>query len=269
MSIIYQNGIGDTLGDSLSTCKPLYTSGSIWYVGTGGVDAATPAGQNREKPLATLTQAIANAADFDTIVLLSGYTATFAATLTITKILTFVGSGSSGGLPTVKLTPNLVTQLFSITTSLVQLRNIWIAPNLQASASPRVSVTGAYFRMNGCYFECGANDQNAGLTLAAGADAARVSNTTFISTAVATTAQPESGMKTTAALTSLELENVVFNGGQFGFANYRAFDASFAAITGLRATGISQLLGADVKIHAATSGYWNTQLAQGGSRLDW
>lgn len=269
MSIVYQNGLGDTLGDTLATCKPLYTSGNVWYVGTGGTDAASPAGQNREKPLATLTQAYTNAADGDIIEMLPGYTATLATTITIAKVLTFVGAGSSGGLPSVKLTPNTASNLFAVNTALVALRNIWIAPSLVNGGAPRIAVAGASFRMLGCYVECGSHDIFAAVNLGAGSDGARIADTTFISTATASNAQPESALKVTNALTLLELENVVFNGGAFGFSNYRAFDASAAAVTGLHAVGISQLLGADVKLNAATTGFWNTQLATGGARLDW
>lgn len=270
MSIIYQNGLGDTQGDALATCRPLYSSGNVWYVNSaGGVDATTPAGQNREKPLATLAQAVTNAASGDIIELMSGHAETITSGVSVSKQLTIVGGGSLNGQPTVRLTPNTTGNLLICGATNCQLRNIWFPSNLQASTVARVAVVAQNFRMHGCYFECGANDQAAGLSLDNTTAAARISNTTFISTATSATAQPESGLKTTVAITDLELDGVVFSGGAFGFSNYRAFDGSAFAITRLYAINISQLLGADVKLHASTTGRWNTQTCTGGARLDW
>lgn len=271
MSIIYQNGLGDTLGDILAVCRPLYSTGNVWYVNSaGGVDAASPAGQNREKPLATWAQAVTNAAAGDIIELMSGHTETFVAQLAISKALTVVGGGSSGGRPTVKINFNdAATSAIAITVANVELRNIWFTASLQNRAAARISVSGAQFRMIGCYTECGAFDIFTALSLNAGADSARVVNSTFVSIATVVTAQPESAVKLPSAVADLELDGLVLSGGTVGFSNYRAFDASAAAITRLRAVNVSLLLGADLKLNAASTGYLNTQTVTGGSRVDW
>lgn len=272
MSIIYGNGIGDTLGDQLATCRPLYTSGSVWYVSSAiGVDAGSPAGKNREKPLATLAQAITNAADNDIISLLSGHTETTTAGYTVNKKLTIVGSGSSGGKPTVKLNMNLVAgTLMTVSATNVELRNIWF-PTSASVNSNRIVVSAALFRMKGCYVECGPND-NHGVSLAAGADSARFVNSTFISVATSITLQALGGLQLAATVNDLELDGMVFSSGTVGFSNggvSYAFNSNGATINRLKAENVSLLLGADVNLSGVgTSGFFNSQLVTGGSRVD-
>ena len=70
----YPNGLDPDGGNELLTGKPLITSGDVWYVhATEGTDGSGAAGQNRSKPLATLAQAISNAAHEDIIVLKEGH----------------------------------------------------------------------------------------------------------------------------------------------------------------------------------------------------
>lgn len=268
MSIIYQNGLGDTLGDSLATARPLYSTGNVWYVLNGGTNGASPAGQNREKPLATLAQAITNAADGDIIELLTGHTETLVGTLAITKKLTIVGGGLSGGLPTVKIGFNIggATTGLDVSGANVELRNIWFQASLQASTGYRVRSSAALFKMRGCYVECDRFDNQAAVFLFG--DQARLENTTFISTAASVTAQPYLALLTDV-IADLELDGVTFSAGTVGFANYRAWDGSAAAITRLKARNVSLLLGADVKLNAGTTGYLATGTVTGGSRIDW
>lgn len=270
MANIYPNGAGGGTGDIWSTCSPLYASGVVWYVqSTTGTDAASPAGRNREKPLATLAQAITNASDNDVIVLLQAHTETKVATFTVSKKLTIVGEGSSSGVPTVTLICGFVGSLFTITAANVELRNIKIPTSSVANSTTRITNDQTDFVMDGCYVECGANDTAAALTLAAGADRARIRNTTFISTATLTSAQPESAIKVAAAISDLELEGLTLSAGTVGFSNYFALDASAAAVTRIRARGVSLLLGADMKLHASSTGRVNVQTTTGGSRVEW
>lgn len=270
MANLYPNGAGGTLGDSWATCHPLYMSGAIWYVSSLiGTNAASPAGRNREKPLATLAQAITNASDNDVVVCLSGHVETLTAADTISKKLTIVGEGLSAGLPTVVFTCGWSGNLFSITAANVELRNLLIAASSVANASTKITCNQTDFVMDGCYVQCGPNDAAANLTLASGADRCRLRNTTFISTATSTAAQPESAIKTSAAIADLELDGLVLSAGTVGFSNYFALDASTAAVTRLRGLNVSLLLGADVNLHASTTGRLNVQSVSGGSRVQW
>ncbi len=270
MSIIYQNGLGDTLGDSLATARPLYSTGNVWYVLNGGTDAASPGGQNREKPLATIAQAITNAADNDIIELLSGHTETLVGSQAITKKLTIVGGGLSGALPTVKIGFNIggATTGFNISGTNVEFRNIWFLAAAQLSTGYRIATSAALFKMRGCYVECGANDNQAALFVSTGADQSRLENTTFISTAPTVASQPATALLT-GAIADFEMDGVTFSAGTVGFSNYRAWDGSVSAITRLKARNVNLLLGADVKLNAATTGYLATGTVTGGSRIDW
>lgn len=268
---VYPNGAGESLGDTLATCRPLHASSVIWYVNSStGTDAGTPAGQNATRPLATLDQAITNAADHDIIILQSGHSETRTSALTLSKKLTIVGSGSSGGQPTVKLYNNHGSNgLLTVSGADVQLRNIWFEENMQANSTARITVTGARFKMVGCYVQCNGNDTGAAVTLGSGADSAEFVNCTFISTATSTSSQPAAAIASSAALTCLRMSGCIFSGGTVGFSNYYALDLDAAAITRFEGESISLLLGADVSLHASTVGWLNVQTFTGGSRVAW
>jgi len=245
-------------------------SGDIWYVySVTGVDAAAPRGLDATRPLATIEQAQTNASNGDIILCLSGHTETLM--LTISKQLTIVGAGQSSGKPTVKLTPSTNAALACVTVDAVgtELRNLWIEERTGASATARMTVSAANFRMVDCYIECGATDTGPALELASGANSAQIVNTTFISTATALASQPESAITVSAAISDLLMDGVVFSNSTYGFSNPYAFVASASAITRLRAQSVSLLLGADATIHASTTGWMNPQTVTGGSRVLW
>lgn len=271
---LFTGGAGESLGSWLATSSPLYISGNVWYVhATTGTDAASPSGQDRSKPLATIAQAVTNAADHDIIVLLDGHTQTITAVQSLAKKLMIVGGGqSSDGKPTVKLTLNAAAaSLFTASVTDVMLANIWFNANAQTNASPKVHVTGGGFRMEGCYFECGATDTGAALRVdvAASAGGVRVVNTTFVSTATVTSAQPESAIKSVSTADRLEFEGLVLDNGTVGFSNFYAMDLSAGAVTRIVAKQISLLRGADVKMHASSVGVINPSTTSGGPRVEW
>jgi hypothetical protein len=268
----YPNGIGGTVGDSLDTCRPLQTSGNVWYVSSViGTDAAGPAGQNREKPLATLAQAVTNSADDDIIVFLQGHTQTLTVAQPIAKRLTLIGEGTTAGKPGVSFIGNSAAQnLLSVTASNVELRNIYFPPNAQNNTVPRVLSSNTDFLMRGCYVECGATDRATAVSCSASRP--RFESSLFISTATLTTAQPTMAIQAEAgsAIVGLIMKDVVVSAGTVGFSNYAAVDFSAAAsFTQMKIEGLSLLLGADMAILAAGTGRVNVQLATGGSRVQW
>ncbi len=266
------NGIGETTGDTLATAEPLITSGNIWFVySTTGVNDVSPRGLSRTEPLATLAQAITNSSNGDIIVLLDGHTETIATGgLTISKNLIIVGSGSSSGLPTVKLTPfGEDAVMFTISGAAVQLRNIWFEERtVDSTTNATISVTGANFQMIGCYCQLGQYDY-ATLSLGSGADRARLVNTTFISTATSLTAQPDTGLVVAAAISDLDIDGCVFSNGTHGFSSAYALTASAAAITRLRAQSLSMLLSANATFHTSTIGHVNVQTSTGNGHVLW
>lgn len=272
MSIIYPNGAGDTLGDQLVTCKPLYSSGSIWYVNSnGGVDGASQAGKNREKPLATLAQALTNSADNDIIELMSGHVETSPGPWTVAKKVIIVGGGSAGGKPTVKLNGSGAGTgvRINITVDNVEIRNIWFPAATGAlAASISVVIGGLLSRVKNCYFELGASDTS-GIRYAAAANTGRIVNTTFISVATLVTQQPTDAVEFLGAVNDLELDGVVFNSGTVGFSSPQAFNVAGNQLLRLKAENVSLLQGADwTSAIAGTTGFLNPQISTGGSRVD-
>lgn len=263
----YPNGTGQALGDILATCRPLRTSGNIWYVNSAtGSDAASPRGENDARPLATLGQAITNAAQGDIIVLMDGHAETLSADTTIPANTTVVGGGLSGGLPTVKIAFD-ATHILALSTR-ARLHNVWIQTRTSAGSNNRVQCAGSNV-VRGCYFECSATDTGPGLVI--NGDNCRVETTTFVSTATSSASQPESALKTAteAVMTVLRMVGVVFDGGTSGFSNFYACDLGFGEIDEMELEQISLLRGADMKCNAASTGFVNIAQATGGARVDW
>ena len=268
----YFNGIGESTGDTLAVAEPLITSGSVWYVrSTTGVDAVSPRGLSSTEPLATLAQANTNASNGDIIVLLDGHTETIATGgITISKNLVIVGSGSSSGLPTVKLTPFAEDAcMLTISGAAVQLRNVWFEERTFASTvNATIKVSGANFQMIGCYCQLGQYDFVA-LELASGADRSRLINTTMISTATSLTAQPVSALYTSAALTDWDIDGLVLSAGSHGFSSAYACNAMAGAVTRLRVQSMSLLLSANAAFHGSSTGHVNVQTTTGNSHVVW
>jgi hypothetical protein len=122
--------------------------------------------------------------------------------------------------------------------------------------------------MTDCYVECNGFDEGPALSLATGADTARIKSSTFVSTATVTTDQPESAIKVLNAISDLELDGLVLSGGAAGFSNFYAFDGSAAAITRLKCENLSLLLGADFRLHASTT-MWAQPSAGSSGKVVW
>jgi hypothetical protein len=266
------NGTGETLGDTLATCSPIQVSGNVWYVNSvGGVNGASPAGKDKQKPLATLAQAQTNAADGDIVYLLSGHTETLVAALSISKKLTIVGTGSASGKPTVKLYNNSAAAgLLSIASANVELRNIWFPENVQSNtATAKVAVTNVNgFRCVGCYFEAGAFDQNDQLGIAGTSSTLRIVNTTFISTATVVATRPAAALDFSGTCSDADLSGCVFSDGTVGFSSSSLLISG--TVTRLKGEALSFLLGADADFSAGTvTGWVNAQTHTGGGSVRW
>jgi hypothetical protein len=270
----FPNGLGEALGESLCVDGPLQCSGNVWFVNsTGGVDAASPAGKDREKPLATLAQAQTNAADNDLIVLESGHAETYTAALTIAKKLTILGGGLVGGLPSVRFTMNAAAaNTFTVTANNVEFYNIYFPAALQANtATGKITANGAVTDMwvEGCYFEMGATDQLAGIRTGSGCDRHTYQRCTFISTATTSGTRPVNGLVTAAGGTcaDVRVHSCIFDDGPFGFSS--SAYAAFNTMTRLKVKALTLLRGADFVLTSAATGYVQSPNATGGGRIDW
>lgn len=263
----YPNGIGGALGDSLVLEKPLITLGQIWYVSSlTGQDAASPRGLNREAPLATVAQAVTNAASNDIIVFLTGHSQTLAAVQTVGKQLTLVGEGFANGKPAVSFISNAANaSIFNATVANVEFRNIYFPGNVQDNASPKV-ICGAMGRVVGCYFEGNSHDSASQLRII---DQSRIESSTFISVAVAGATAPFAAIASLGAFSGLEIANTIVSGGVTGWSSGWSVDLSDDTIDLIKISNLNLLLGADMRINTFSSGYIAGLTVTGGSRIDW
>ena len=246
---VYASGLGQSLGDSLVTSEPFYTTEDVWYVYSAtGVDAAAPNGRSPAKPFATLGYAISASAVNDVIVLMDGHAETLTSAVVPLVGQMIIGGGSSGGKPTVKLTMNAAAAgMFTVSNEHVCIRNIWFNTNAQANTVSMVKVTKRGFRMKDCYFECGQYNDNYALELFTDADYASVDGTRFVSTATVLTAQPYTamGITSSALLEQISMVGSSFDGGTVGFSSGYGLLAT-SQTEPLILENLSLLRGADV-----------------------
>jgi hypothetical protein len=270
----YANGLGESLGgDALATQLPIITSGNVWWVNSvTGTDAASPAGQDREKPLATLVQANTNATDGDIIVLENGHVETMTVLFGALKAVTVVGIGTTSGKPGAQLKINAAAAgLISTATGVCELRNIYFPAAVQsdttANGKIRIASTPGVV-ISGCYFESSANDQLPAISIDVASNNVLIENCTFVSTATTTATRPLRGIYLAGAVTDLRIIGCTFDDGTVGYAN-GACDLSGATITRLRCHSNTFLRGADLAVASATTGYFALPAVSGGGRVSW
>lgn len=260
---IYQNGGGGTTGDNVSTRKPVYllNGGHIWYVGTGGTDAISPRGREREKPLLTTAQAVANATAGDVIIYLENFTETITVSVAINKNLTIVSEGT--GSTRARLTCGAAIAMFAVSGTGCSLNNLYFPASITAAPTDRVEITGQGTVMDNCYFECGTLDTGRTVRYSAGVVGyCQMTSTTFIATA----SQPAIAVEVATAVSGMFFEDVTLDGGSYGFSDF-AFKAT-SAISGVYADNISQLNNADISIAAGSSGVWIPGTCTGSARFE-
>jgi hypothetical protein len=273
VSNFWPNGVGELVGDDLASTTPLYTSGSIWYVlSTTGIDAASPAGKNKEKPLATLNQANTSAVSGDIIVLLTGHTETRTTAITITKSLTIVGCGTSGGKPSPQLKNNsAAANLIIINTAgiYVELRNVYFPAQVQSNSATKISNPQGNLRFVGCYFEANVFDTAAVITIPTTGTESTFAfiDSTIISTGVSTTSQPLVGITGSSVTAHVRLDGSTFSDGTYGWSGDAAVTLTMAGATDtVRGVNVSLLLGATISLGSART-WVSVATATGGGRV--
>lgn len=264
---IYQSGIGGTTGSVLATYKPLWTSGTIYYVSSvSGSDTFT--GKERNKPKATIAGALAVATNGDTIAFLANHAETLVANQTISQTgLVLVSEGS--GANAASFTRNFDGIMLTLSGDGMRLYNLRFPEGTYTSTSAKVQVSGAGVKFYATTtFLASDKDTGPQLNLVTGANQFGIENATFTSTALLTTAQPESAMKVTNAVSDLFMENVTFAGGVSGWSNPYAFNGA-AAITRLRAINISLTGDSDVILATGTTGMMIPGSVGGSNRIVW
>jgi len=259
---IYPNGAGGASGDRFATDAPLYSSGLVYYLHSGtGSDSNS--GLEREKPLATIGQAITNTSAGDIIIALSGHSESLAAQVPFAKALTVAGEGTGSSRP--KFTCNgSGIDMFNVTAAGVRFRNLYFPAS--TAAGYRVTIGAAGAEVDGCYFEHGATDSPQAVYIATNGNNARIANTTFVVTS--TTTRPGGAIRVANAISDLTLDTVVIDGGTVGWDNPFAFLGG-AAITRLAALDIDLLRGSDISLATGTTGHVTIRNKTGSSRIVW
>jgi hypothetical protein len=263
---IYENGIGGSTGSILATAPRLVMSGAVWYVdSTTGTDAASPAGQDRVKPLATLAQAYTNASAGDIIVFLAGHTEIITSNVTLAKAgLALIGEGTTTTMP--KFTWNGVGGVpYTLSAINCYVDNLWFAASSQSpGSSGRVRVTGAGNIFVGCKFDSGANDDYAALAI----EAANISISGATFTNTSTTTQPLTPIIVSAAANGLWIDNSTIDGGTIGWSGRLGLNVNTGS-TSVKITRLNLLRDSDVTLVTACTGWIATKTLSGSTRLYW
>lgn len=261
MAVFYTNGIGASSGHALTTESPYIglTGGTVHYLGPGGSDAAD--GARRETPLATLDQAHTNAVAGDTIVCLPGHAETIAVSQVFNKVgITLVSEGT--GSNRARFTCGGTITMFDVQATQVQFLNLYF-PSSTAEGDARIEVNSTGSRIEDCQFDCGALDTAYAVTYNAGN--IWVSGTTF--TSVAAGAIGGIYLDDDPAIVGLDMQDVTFDGGSFGWTSY-AFLSESPELRGVRALRINQLNDSDVRLLTSPTGYWVVGVTTGSARFE-
>jgi len=250
---------GGTSGARLATRSPVFMSGSYWYVSPTGLDAGGTAGRNRTRPLLTIAQAITNASAGDTIQLIGGGTYTIAASLAVNKAgLKLQSEGTE--LTRAKLAISTANPVLAISAAGVWVENITF--NIPgAGGSSHAAVTAASVLFHSCRFECDAFLSGRSVQLGAGSSNARLKNCTFVSQGSGASSVPAIGLEIAAAISDVELDTVIFEGGTYGWSDY-ALKAT-AAVTRLNGIDVDFLNDSDLQL--ATGSVYAFHRRDGGT----
>lgn len=255
---------GGSVGARLATRRPVYSSGQRWYL-SSVIGNDTYNGRNREKPFATLSAAHTAAAAGDIIQALPGHSENLAAAQTFNKAgIKLLGEGEGASLP--RFTCTGTVNMFDVTAAGLLFESIYF-PASTAVATSRVRVATANVRFYGCTWECGASDTNRAVSLITGASQVRFYGCEFKSTASVVTAQPAVGLEVVNAVTDVELEQVIFNGGTVGFSDYAL--KGTAAITRFLGIDVQFINEADFFFATGTSGDFHISSGSGSARGQW
>lgn len=263
----YVHGAGGTTGAALATLKRTQLSGNYYYLGNSvsGASDANP-GLERTKPLATLAQAYANASAYDTIVALSGHNETIGTLVTFGKAgLSLVGEGSGSTLPKFTNGVGVATNpMIKVTAGSVMFDSIYF-PTSSVNARERIDIEGGggVTIINNCYFECGINDaQRTIYYTSVGPDV--MNGCTF----VVVSAGCGPGIQMAGVSNAFLADNVVFDGGSFGWTLGYAFQGD-NDMNSMRMTRVYQLNGSHILLATGTTGTLQIEQATGDSRVDW
>lgn len=264
MPIVFAGGLGGTSGSIYSTAPLSLADGQVWYIDfTNGVDSAS-SGTNREQPLKTLAQAIANSSSGDVIVALSGHSETLTSAQTLTGRY-LIGEGTGTNQPTFIRDSSNSALIWGA--GYGGMSNIKVAASVSTSAfNANVTVSGDGF-IHDCTFVGGDADDGALLSLnhAGTANHVLLKNCTFTSAATAKSTAPLQAIIVESVM-DVFLDNVTIDGGTYGWSEPSAFETTAAAtIFGT----VSIVHGSDIKFATNTDGFLSILTSDSSSHINW
>lgn len=266
---LHPNGLGVSLGASESMTGRYQTSGQVWYVDPANANAldAVGVGQDINRPLETVAQAISNAAAYDTIVIRS--TPADAGAVTVNKALAFYGGSMSGGLPSTWIDLD-GANFWSVTAADVEINNLafrtqqaYIDGGGSAFGSAYITVTGARFRSRDLYLL----QNHGGLTgirFNSGGDYADLGPGTRVHLQTGVNA---SAIMIGAAVTGLRGRGITLSQVDGISHSGPAFDGALFTVTGMRVVEASLINGCDASFHTNTTGTFHLSTSSAGAKV--
>ena len=221
---VYPNPFSLT-GPAIAALAGGYMSGSVlWIDSTNASASDANAGTEPELPKLTWASAYTAAAAGDLIVAQPNHSEVIAAanTLNTANVMTLgLGTGNSRA----KFTSNVAGVMWTPNVAGIQFFNCYF-PASTAATTARISVAagGTDCRIQGCYFEAGANDTTSCLTNAA--PRLYVRDCDFVATA----SRPARAILMNAAAASCTFEDVSIDGSSYGWTS-GAFGITTGAAT--------------------------------------
>lgn len=282
MTEYWKNGFGAATGSQLAIAKDYYLhlggSARVVYLSSElGEDAAWPRGSDEARPVATLAQAITNAAFGGIICVAADHDETIDGAVTPLGYQTIIGFGRSNGKPTAKIRFDLDGETAGriiIENDGIKISNIYFPEKpSETTAAWRIYVEANHFSIEDCYVESGDNDTLSSF-LRYGEDAdegSRIVRCSFVSTATAADTTPAQAITDTGTLSDFAIEDCTFDGGAYGWGYLSPADMPCAfyrshGAPGCRTTGLSLLRGADF-VTLGNPGYTQVSTATGGSKV--
>lgn len=267
----FPHGIGlGYSGDYLAGIQPLATTGDVWYVDSAsGANAVSPRGKSPEYPLATLGQAVTNAASGDIIVLMPTHDETLTAQITMTKRLTIMGLGNTSGVPLASLTNNVSgSDMLEYSSAPWEIRNVRFKEDGSSATLSKLKL-GTDCRVEGCLFEVGDDDPQAYAAVALDtASAIQIIDSTFKSVGTDATSPP-GALITSLVVTDTLIQRCTFSAGITGFYGNDGYGVYLNANMVNLVLEDLTLQGCDVYVAAASTGRYNVVSSTGSARVEW
>lgn len=274
---LYSGGAGGATGAILATAKPLWVTAKVIYLHHTGDDAYS--GMDRVEPVKTLNRAmsIAGALTQAAIIdVLPGHRETITAGISLGGVpgLWLVGEGT--GIQRPYFTNGGVFGILVIEADDVVLDNLVFTESLVDTLEPKIAVGDIEnFTIQNCVFRCGACDRDSALQYGGlggyeytSAGRNMLLNTQFVNTSVSAAAQAGSAIKIAGPIGPLTMDNVVLDGGVYGWGGTYAFLGD-SKISLLRATNIDLLNDSDMILTSDTYGFVNIRNQTGSARIEW